>query len=45
MNQEILSRNISIEEAIKKIQAVKLEDVINVSNYIDVDTIYFLKNI
>lgn len=45
MNQEILSRNVSIEEAIEKIQAVKLEDVINVSNYINVDTIYFLKNI
>ena len=45
MNQEILSRNISIEEAIEKIQAVKLEDVINVSNYININTIYFLKNI
>ena len=45
MNQEILSRNINIEDAIEKIQEVKLEDVINVSNYIDIDTIYFLKNI
>ncbi len=45
MNQEILSRNISIEETIEKIEKVKLEDVINVSNYIDIDTIYFLKNI
>lgn len=44
INQEMLNRNVEIEDAIRKIQNVKIEDVVNVANSLEINTIYFLKD-
>jgi len=43
-NQSIMNTNITIEEAINKINNIKLKNVINVAKAIKLNTIYFLKN-
>lgn len=42
--QELLNSDISIEEYIEKIQAVKKEDIIDIAKNININTIYFLKD-
>lgn len=43
INQCLSNSNISIEQTIKEIENVKMEEVIKVANSIKIDTIYYLK--
>ena len=43
--QELTNNKISLEEYIEKIEKVTKEDVIKIANSININTIYFLKNI
>ena len=44
IGQEIAKTNLTFEEYLKKIEKVTKEDVINLANQINLNTIYFLKN-
>lgn len=44
IGQEISKTNLTFEEYLKKIEKVTKEDVINLANQINLNTIYFLKN-
>lgn len=44
IGQEISKTNTTIEEYLKNIEAVTKQDVIEIANGVEINTIYFLKN-
>ena len=44
IGQEIAKTNITLEEYIKKIESVSREDILNLANMININTMYFLRN-
>ena len=42
--QELSNNKITIEEYIKKIEEIKREDVLNIANKVEINTIYFLRD-
>ena len=42
--QELSNNKTSIEDYIKKIEGVKRENILDVANKIDINTIYFLRD-
>ncbi len=44
IGQEIAKTNMSIQEYIDRIQKVSMQDIINLSNSVSINTIYFLRN-
>ena len=43
-NKDGTGKTVGIKEYMEKIKAVKKEEVIDIANNINIDTIYFLKN-
>ena len=44
IKQDVISKNLSISETINDIASITKEDIIDVANEIDIDTIYLLSN-
>ena len=42
--QELSNNKITIEDYIKKIEEIKREDILNIANKVEINTIYFLKD-
>ena len=42
--QELSNNKITIEDYIKKIEEIKREDVLNIANKVEINTIYFLRD-